>query len=160
MLRQQLVDAAARAEELVAENARLSASATAAIPEPPSRELLRLRGEAGRLRVAEREAQQVRLTEMQAAQAKLTNAEVELARMMKLYSEKVVTVADLNRARHNVEVLKAEAKGDAAEVARVRLREAEEELALATELRKRGVMSHAEYEEAVRKLELLRGGNR
>ncbi len=50
-------------------------------------ELLRLRGEVGRLRLQHREIEPSGRDQMQAAQGKLADAEAELARLTKLHSE-------------------------------------------------------------------------
>src|SRR5712671_5677810 len=138
LLQQQVDELVAHANQLAAENRRLSmviaaqpTNAGAPLPPEPSREMLRLRGEVGRLRLQERDAEQSLRDQMQAAQAKLTNAEVQLARVTKLHSENLVSGVELSQARFTVELLKAEAKGDQAEAAQIRLRQAEEELARA-----------------------------
>jgi multidrug resistance efflux pump len=95
---------------------------------------------------------------MQAAQAQIPNAETELARLTKLHSKNLISTAELEQARSNLELLKAQAKGDAAEVPRVKLQQAEAELARADELRKRSLISQTEYDEAVRKLESAKAG--
>ena len=95
---------------------------------------------------------------MQAAQAKISNAETEFARLTKLHSKNLVSAAELEQARLELELLKAQAKGDAAEVARVRLQQAEAELTRAVELRKQSLISQTEYDEAVRKVESVRAG--
>jgi hypothetical protein len=165
-LRQQFDDLMARAEQLAAEKQQLSifiganqANAGALSPQEASKDVLRLRGEVARLRVLEKAAEQSLRLKMQAAQEQLTNAEVELARLTKLHSEGAMSATDLSRAKFTVEALQAEAKGDMAEVARIRLRQAEEELSRAAELRSsNSLISQTEYDEAVHRVELLRAG--
>jgi len=167
LLRQQIDELMAHSEQLAAEKARLSIALAAGrtttdtpVPQAPSREALRLRGEVGRLRLQDRESEQARCEQMQAAQAKLTNAEVELARLTMAHSEKLVSSAELTNAWFTVELLRAEARGDTAGAAQVRLQQAEEELARATELRSQSLISQTEYDQAVRKVESLRAGGR
>ena len=165
LLQQEVDGLIARADQLTEEKERLSTlisadEANARAPLAPEQfsELLRLRGDVGRLRLQEREIEQSRRDQMQAAQAKLTNSEVELARIMMLHSEHLVSGAELSRARFSVELLKAEAQGDMAEAARIRLRQAEEELARAAELRGQSLISQQEYDEALRKVESAKAG--
>jgi hypothetical protein len=167
LLRQQLEDLLPRAEQLAAENQRLSTltltpsnqpDAGPASPPQPSSELLRLRGEVTRLHSLEKDTEQSLRAQMQAAQEKLTNAQVELARVTRLRVQGAVSAAELSEARFAVELLQAEAKGDTAEAARVRLRQAEEELARAEQLRSNSLISQNEYDEAVRKVAALRAG--
>src|SRR5262249_47280086 len=119
-------------------------------------ELLRLRGEVGRLRSQEREAEQARQREMLAAKAKVPEAEAQLARLKKLYSQKVVSEQEFNQFQLEVALLKAAANGDQAEAARIRLQQAEAELARAARLRSQSLISQTEYDEALRKAESLR----
>jgi hypothetical protein len=164
LLRQQLADQTARADHLAAETQRLStlletpADATATSPQDPSREVLRLRGEVSRLHTLEKDTEAAAQDQMRVAQEKLTNALVELTRMTKLRDEAVVSASELSKARFAVEVLQAEAKGDIAGAARVRLQEAEEELSRAQELRSKNLISQTEYDQAVRKVATLRAG--
>ena len=130
------------------------------LPQETSSEVLRLRGEVGRLRLQDRDSEQARREQMRVAQAGLTNAEVELARLTKAHSEKLVSSAELTNAWFTVELLRAEARGDTAGVAQVRLQQAEEELARATELRSQSLISQTEYDQAVRIVESLRAGAR
>jgi hypothetical protein len=162
-LRQQLDDLTARAEQLGIEKQQLAklaatneADNSASRAKESSRELLRLRGEVARLRPLEKDAEQSLRGQMQAAQANLTNAEIELARLTRLRSEGAVSGNELSKAEFAVELLKAEAKGDMVEAARIRLRQAE--FSRATELRSQSLISQTEYEEAVRKVEVLRAG--
>jgi len=164
-LRQQIEESVARIDALAAENARLAmllgmnqTNASPPLTQEPSAELLRLRGEVGRLRVQEREMEQLRREQMTAAQSRLTNAEVELVRLSQLHSQKLVSEAELSEARFTVELLKAEAKGDTAQAAQVRLRQAEEELARAAKLHSQSLISQSEYDAAVRKVESARAG--
>ena len=165
LLQQQVDELTAQAKQLADERERVSkliavqeANAGSPLAPEPSSELLRLRGEVGRLRLQERESEQSRRDEMQAAQAQIPNAETELARLTKLHSKNLISTAELEQARSNLELLKAQAKGDAAEVPRVKLQQAEAELARADELRKRSLISQTEYDEAVRKLESAKAG--
>lgn len=164
-LRQQVDELMAQTEQLAAEKARLSSAMAesrkntdTAAPQEPSRELLRLRGEVSRLRVQDRDVEQARREQMQAAQTKLPKAEVELARLTKAYSEKLVGSAELSKAKFIVELLRAEARGDTAEATRVRLEQAQEELARATELRDQSLISQTEYDQVVREVESVRAG--
>jgi hypothetical protein len=144
----------------VAEQAATSlVSASTAPREDVSRELMQLRGEAARLRLQDRQAEELRQEQMRAAQAKLKAAEVDAARLATLHAEGVVSSAELSKARFTVEILQAEARGDVAEATKVRLRQAEDELARAAELRKESLISEADYQQAVRKVNALRGGN-
>jgi len=80
--------------------------------------------------------------------------------MTKLYDAKVVSTSEFSEAKYKLEALKAEAKGDSTEVARIRLRQAEEELARATELHKLSLISQTEFDQAAKKVESLRTGAR
>jgi hypothetical protein len=79
--------------------------------------------------------------------------------MRKLQAEKVVSEQELLKAQFGVEVLEAAAEGDQAQETQVRLRYAETELARATELRRQSLISQAEYDEAAKKVEALKGGS-
>jgi hypothetical protein len=160
-LQEQVDELIATKNELVTENdrlARLLAVDEKNAAQEPSSEVLRLRGEVGRLRVQERETEQSRQEQMRRAQAKLEDAELKLAHAMKLHTEKLVSSADLSSAKWNVELLKAEAKGDTAEAAQVKLRQAEEELVQATQLRREGLISETEYQQAVTKVDSMKAG--
>jgi multidrug resistance efflux pump len=135
-------------------------NAKAATPQAQEQtgELLRLRGEVGRLHLQDREQEQVRRDELEIARAKIPDAEAELARLTKLYSDKLISTQELSHATVVVELLKADANGDKAEAARFRLRQAEEELARSAQLRSQSAISQGEYLEAVRKAESLRAG--
>jgi len=166
-LRQQIDVLMAQSEQLGAEKARLASALAAGrttmetpLPQETSREVLRLRGEVGRLRLQDRDIEQGRREQMQAAQMKLRNAEVELARLTTAHSEKLVSSAELSIARFTVQLLRAEARGDTAGAAQVRLQQAEEELARATELHSQFLISQTEFDQAVRKVESLRAGGR
>lgn len=165
LLQQQVNGLRAQANQLTDEKEGLSklvavddAKAGAPLAGEQFSELLRLRGEVGRLRLDERASEQARRDEMQAAQAKLAGAESELAQLTKLRTENLVSLAEVERARFALELLKAQAKGDTTEAARLRLEQAQTELARAAELRNQSLISQAEYEEALRKVESLRGG--
>ncbi len=69
----------------------------------------------------------------------------------------LVSDQELDQARFAVELLKAQAEGDTAGAARVRLQQAEAELARAAELRRQSLISQTKYDEAHRKVESLRG---
>ncbi len=164
ILRQRVDVLTMQAEQLTDEKDRLShsialreANAGTPLAEQQFSELLRLRGEVGRLRLQEREIEQSRRGQMQAAQAKLADAQGVYARLKNL-PENLVSAADLRQARFKVELLQAQAKGDPAEVSRVRLRQAQEELTRATQLRSQSLISQTEYDEAVRKVELIKAG--
>jgi hypothetical protein len=164
-LQQQLRDLSAQVDQLTAEKERLAKlmeSPEVAPGTPPDTEqrseLLRLRGQLGRLRVETREADQAHLTAMRTAQAKIPDAELKVAQLTKLRVDKVVSEQELRQAQFAVELLKAEAKGDQAQVKQLQLRQAEEELARAADLRNQSAISQAEYDEAASKVESLRGG--
>jgi multidrug resistance efflux pump len=55
-------------------------------------------------------------------------------------------------------LLKAEANGDKPLAAQIRLQEAEQDFARATELRKQSLISQSEYDDAARKVASLRIG--
>lgn len=128
-------------------------------------ELLRLRGEVGRLHVelnrAEqsnpgKQAEQVNQEQVQAALAKLPDAEAKLERLAKLHSDGLVSDTELTQAEFAVRVLKAEATGDKTEVAQIKLQQAEAEFERAGKLREQSVISQQEYEEARQNAEELK----
>jgi hypothetical protein len=164
-LQEQVNGLSAQLEQLTAEKERLSksaaaqqANASALLPQEPSGEMLRLRGEVGRLRRLERDTDQSLHDQMQAAQGKVANAEAELARLTKLRAENLVSIAEIDQASFDLELLKAQAKGDAAGVSRIRLQQAEKELARAAELRNESLISQTEYDEAIRKVASVKAG--
>ena len=74
----------------------------------------------------------------------------------KLHDEGLISDSDFSAAKFAVEVLQAEAKGDTAEAPRARLRQAELDLSRADDLRSKNLISHTEYDKAVRKVATLR----
>jgi chromosome segregation protein len=162
VLQEQAAELNAQLEQQAAEQERLAQqiaaqktdSSTSSAPAQSS-ELLRLRGEVGRLRLEQTDAGRSRQAEME-ARDRLPDAEAELARVTKLRAAQLVSVQEFSQAQFAVELLKAQAKGDKAEEARLRLRQAEEELARAAELRKQSAISRIDYDEAARKVESLR----
>jgi serine/threonine protein kinase len=101
-------------------------------------------------------ASEARLRQIQAAQVELPYAEAELARLTKLHSSNVISDQVFSEAKYKVEELKAESKGDEAEVLRIQLRQAEENRARAKDLFGRSLIGQEEYEQAKLKVELLR----
>lgn len=165
ILRQQLADQIAGADQLATEVKRLStlvaanqAEANVIAPQQPSRELLRLRGEVSRLHTLEKDTEAVAQDQMRAAQEKLTKAQTDLALTTKLYEQGLISASDFDEAKFGVEVLQAEAKGNMAEAVRVRLRQAEHQLSRAEDLRSKNLISQTEYDEAARKVASLRAG--
>ena len=120
----------------------------ASLPQEQFIELLRLRGEVGRLRIQERETERVRRDQMRAAQITLPYAKAELERLKELHANNSVSAQQLAQTGFAVELLEAEAEGDAAKAAQVRLRQAEEELEQASELYRQQAVSEAEYNKA------------
>jgi hypothetical protein len=164
-LQQQIDLLTAQSDQFAAQNEQLSkliaaqpAKAGSSPGQEPSSDLLRLRGEVGRLRLEVKDAEDSRRAEMQAAQSKIADAETNLARLTKLHSQQLVSEQELSHAQFALQLLKAEANGDKALAARVRLQDAEADLARAAELRKQSVISQSEYDEAARKVESLRTG--
>jgi beta-lactamase regulating signal transducer with metallopeptidase domain len=88
------------------------------------------------------------------ARARLSQAEVELKKATELTKQKLISAADLDRARTELEVRKAELAGDKSGVAAVRLRRAENQLQRAEELYKAKLFSAAELERAKFEVEL------
>jgi hypothetical protein len=163
LLRRQVDEFVAQADQLSAEKTRLATLVAADQRNAgmsPSQELLRLRGEVGRLRLQDIELEQSRRDQSHAARSKLTNAEAELARLTKAHSEGLVSDAELSQARLRVELLKAEARGDAVGAAQVRLQQAEENAAQAAELRSQSLIGEPEYEKALQRLKEMQLGGR
>jgi hypothetical protein len=166
-LQQQVERLTAQSKQFAAENEKLSkliaaqpANATSPPGQDQSSEVLRLRGEVGRMRLEVRESEESRRAEMQAAQGKIADAETNVARLTKMFAVGAVSEPELSHARFAVQLLKAEAKGDKALAAQIRLQEAEQDLARATKMRNAGVISQSEYDEAARKVESLRTGTK
>jgi multidrug resistance efflux pump len=67
---------------------------------------------------------------------------------------------EYNQARYAVDVARAELRGDEVEAGQIKLRQAEEELTRAAELRSQSRISEEEYNEAVLRVELLRVGTK
>src|SRR5687768_17043173 len=110
-LQQQLDRLAAEASKLAEERQQLlsapqQANAAAPLPKEQFSELLRLRGDAGRMRIHEREMEQARREEMQAARAKLAEAETHFARLTNLYAARLVGVGERDQALFAIELLK------------------------------------------------------
>jgi multidrug resistance efflux pump len=164
-LQQQVEQLTAQSEQFAAEKEQLSrliaVHPTVAAQSPgqqPSSEVLRLRGEVGRMRLEVKESEDSRRAEMQAAQSKIADAETNLERVTKLRAVGVISEPELSHAQFAVQLLKAEANGDKPLAAKIRLQEAEQDLARATQLRNVGVISQSEYDDAARKVESLRTG--
>ena len=147
-----------RVDQLMAENDRFKTevsrlsqiiprapSGGASLPKEQTSELLRLRGEIGRLRSLERETEQLRREQMQSAQTKVSDAQAEFERLEKLHADNLVSAPELDRAKFALDLLKAKAKGDATEGVQVRLRHASKELERASELYRQNLISDAEY---------------
>jgi hypothetical protein len=150
---------AAQKEEL----SKLMAEQPANAPTPSqeqSSEVLRLRGEVGRMRLEVKESEESRRAEMQSAQNKIADAETNLARVTKMFAVGAIGEAEVSHAQFAVQLLKAEAKGDKALAAKIRLQEAEKDLTRATQQRNVGVISQSEYDAAARKVESLRTGTK
>jgi outer membrane murein-binding lipoprotein Lpp len=164
-LQQQVERLTARSDQFAAGKEQLSkviveqpANACSSPVQQPSSEVLRLRGEVGRMRVEVKDAEDSRRAEMQAAQSKIADAETNLTRLTKLHSQQLVSEQELSHAQFAVQLLKAEANGDKPLAAQIRLQEAEQDLARATELRKQSLISQSEYDDAARKVASLRTG--
>jgi hypothetical protein len=164
-LQQQVERLATQSEQSAAEKEELSkliaaqpSKATLSPGQEQSSELLRLRGEVGRMRLEVKESEESRRAEMQVAQSKIADAETNLTRVTKMFAVGAVSEPELSHARFAVQLLKAEANGDKTQAARIRLQEAEQDLARATKMRNVGVISQTEYDEAARKVESLRTG--
>jgi Tfp pilus assembly protein PilV len=167
LLQQQVERLTAQSKQFAAEKDELSkliAARPANTPSAPgqeqSSEVLRLRGEVGRMRLEVKESEVSRRAEMQAAQSKIADAETNLARLTKMFAVGAVSEPELSHAQFAVQLLKAEAKGDKALAAQLRLQEAEQDLARAAKMRNVGVISQSEYDEAARKVESLRTGTK
>jgi hypothetical protein len=161
LFQQQVERLTAYADHLAAETGRLSAlnevqlaKAGTPLTQEQFSELLRLRGQVGRLQILDQDAERLHRDQMQAAQAKLSNAEAELARVKKLHAQNLVSAAEFSESKFALELLQAQARGDTAEADRIRRRHAEEELARAAELRSRSLISESEYNEALIKVAL------
>jgi hypothetical protein len=166
-LQQQVEQLIAQSGQFAAEKEELSklivaqpAKAAPSSGQEPSGEVLRLRGEVGRMRLEVRETEDARHAEMQIAQSKVAEAETNLARLTKLREVDAISEHELSQTQFAVQLLKAEANGDRALATQMRLQEAEQDLARATELRKVGVISQSEYDDAARKVESLRTGTK
>lgn len=162
-LKQRLDDLTAKADQLFAPNTGLlklipdqQEQAAPPLAQKQLAELLRLRSEVGRMRVELNQAEQANREQMQAAVAKLPNAEADLELARKLHSDRLISDADFQEAQFGVRVLKAEARGDRAEVAQVKWQQAEAEFADATELRAKSLISQTEYEKAGQKADSLK----
>ena len=79
-------------------------------------------------------------------------------RLTKLRAVGAISEPELSHAQFAVQLLNAEANGDKPLAARIRLQEAEQDLARATKMLNVGVISQSEYDDAARKVESLRGG--
>jgi multidrug resistance efflux pump len=166
-LQQQVEQLTAQSDQIAAEKEQLSKLLAAQPPkaasspgQQPSSELLRLRGEVGRMRLEVKDSEDSRRAEMQAAQNKIADAETNLARLTKMHAVGVISEPELSHAQFAVQLLKAEATGDKPLAAQIRLQEAEQDLARATKLRDVGVISQSEYDDAARKVESLRTGTK
>jgi len=164
-LQQQVERLSAQSNRFAAEKTDLSkliaaqpVQATQSPGQEQSSEVLRLRGEVGRMRLEVRESEESRRAEMQAAQNKIAEAETNLARLTKVHAVGAVSEPELSHAQFAVQLLKAEANGDKPLAARIRLQEAEQDLARATQMRNADAISQSEYDEAARKVESFRTG--
>jgi cell division protein FtsL len=164
-LQQQVERLTAKSDQFAEEKEHLSkliveqpANAGSSPVQQVSSEVLRLRGEVGRMRLEVRDSENSRLAEMQAAQNKIADSETNLARLTKMHAVGAISEPELSHAQFAVQLLKAEAKGDKALAAKIRLQEAEQDLARATKMWNVGVISQSEYDEAARKVESLRTG--
>ena len=164
-LQQQVERLSAQSNRFAAEKTDLSkliaaqpVQATQSPGQEQSSEVLRLRGEVGRMRLEVRESEESRRAEMQAAQNKIAEAETNLARLTKMHAVGAVSEPELSHAQFAVQLLKAEANGDKPLAARIRLQEAEQDLARATQMRNADAISQSEYDEAARKVESFRTG--
>jgi multidrug resistance efflux pump len=86
--------------------------------------------------------------ENQVARIRLQYAEAELERVNQLYAQKLVAREQLDLARANVDLRRAELNGDEREMARVRLRQAETELDRLAQLHAQKLVSGHELERA------------
>jgi beta-lactamase regulating signal transducer with metallopeptidase domain/multidrug resistance efflux pump len=99
----------------------------------------------------------------QVARIRLQHAEQELERVTQLYNEKIVGREQLDAARTNVDLRRAELTGDELEVRRVRLRQAENDLDRLAQLHKEKLVSGHELDQARRNVALRKAeldGNR
>lgn len=157
-LNEQLVELKGLAERLAEDKSRLTKSAAAdqtsggTLGREQFLELLRLRGEHGRLMDFERQADEGRREQMKAAEAGLVKAESALEHATRLHSKGFVTDEDVAQAEFAVEALRAQAKGDMAEAARIKseaaLAKAESDLAFAERLHAKGVVVAAHVDRA------------
>jgi hypothetical protein len=164
-LQQQVERLTAQSNQFAAEKTDLSkliaaqpVQATQSPGQEQSSEVLRLRGEVGRMRLEVKDSEDSRRAEMQAAQNKIADAEINLARLTKMHAVGAISEPELSHAQFAIQLLKAEAKGDKPLAARIRLQEAEQDLARATKMLNVGVISQSEYDDAARKVESLRTG--
>jgi hypothetical protein len=95
---------------------------------------------------------------MAAARAKIPGAEAELARLTNMLAAGAVGSREVSAAQFAVVLLKAQAAGDKAEEARVRLQQAETDLGFVGKMRAVGMLSQNEYDEAVQKVEAAKAG--
>ena len=153
------------------ENHRLSTALAAVTdsagrtPAPASSEqlteLLRLRGEVGRLRRQDLDFK-TRLMEQEqedpavVARVKLPFAQADLEKLTRLHGQKLVSDSQLREAEANVALLSAEARGDLNEAAALRVQAAEESLQRLSELHVQKLASDQSLLKAKRELELRR----
>jgi beta-lactamase regulating signal transducer with metallopeptidase domain/biopolymer transport protein ExbD len=104
--------------------------------------------------IAESQASEERNRFREIARAQLDHAERELKRLTELETQKLASRAELDRARSELEIRKAELAGDASAVARVRLEQAERELQRLDELYKAKLASGEELDRAKFEVEL------
>jgi multidrug resistance efflux pump len=162
-LQQQVERLSAQSNRFAAEKTDLSkliaaqpVQATQSPGQEQSSEVLRLRGEVGRMRLEVRESEESRRAEMQAAQNKIAEAETNLARLTKMHAVGAVSEPELSHAQFAVQLLKAEANGDKPLAARIRLQEAEKDLARATKMHAVGAISEPELSHAQFAVQLLK----
>jgi multidrug resistance efflux pump len=94
--------------------------------------------------------------EERVAKVKLNQAATQLERVRELYAQNLVSEQELNLAKFNADLRRAELLGDAQQAARIRLAYAEEEFKRASELRKQNLIGESEYNEKKNALELQR----
>jgi beta-lactamase regulating signal transducer with metallopeptidase domain/biopolymer transport protein ExbD/multidrug resistance efflux pump len=104
--------------------------------------------------IAEPQSSQESHRSQEVARVQFEHAERELKRLGELEKQKLVSETELDRARAEVGIRKAELIGDALAVARVRLEHAERELQRLAELRKAKLVSDEELDRAKFEVEL------
>jgi multidrug resistance efflux pump len=95
-------------------------------------------------------------TSAEVLRIRLNQAETELDRITKLRAENLVSEQEVDEARFNVELRRAELAGDRAKAARVRLARAEDAFQHASKLREQKLISEDDYNRRKTELELWR----